>query len=77
MEEALHDVPCLRRFAKLDAGCDTMPDESTILKLRHLLEAHQLGSALFNDISAMLTERGLILRQGIALSNLSLWHAKQ
>lgn len=64
MEEALHDVPCLRQFAKLDAGCDAIPDETTILKFRHLLEAHRLASALFNDISAMLTERGLILRQG-------------
>ena len=64
MEEALHDVPCLRQFAKLDAGCDAMPDESTILKFRHLLEAHPLASALFNDISAMLAERGMILHQG-------------
>jgi IS5 family transposase len=39
-----------------------MPDETIILKFRHLLEAHPLASALFNDISAMLAERGLILR---------------
>ncbi len=38
MEEALHDMPLLRRFAGLDAGTDTMPDETTILNFRHLLE---------------------------------------
>lgn len=40
MEEALHDVPLLRGFAGLDAFEDVMPDESTILRFRHLLEKH-------------------------------------
>ena len=40
MEEALHDVPLLRKFAGLDAFEDAMPDESTILRFRHLLERH-------------------------------------
>ena len=40
MEEALHDVSIYRSFAGLDAGQDAMPDESTILRFRHLLEAH-------------------------------------
>jgi len=38
MEEALHDIPVLRRFAGLDAGTSRMPDETTILNFRHLLE---------------------------------------
>lgn len=44
MEEALHDIPLLRRFAGLDAGTDTMPDETTILNFRHLLETHGLSA---------------------------------
>jgi IS5 family transposase len=64
MEDALHDIPALRKFAGLDAGESRMPDETTILNFRHLLEKHQLAEALFQDVVAMLTERGLILREG-------------
>jgi transposase, IS5 family len=64
MEEALHDIPVLRRFAGLDAGESRMPDETTILNFRHLLEAHQLAEGLFQAVVSLLTERGLILREG-------------
>ena len=64
MEEALHEVPLLRRFAGLDAGVDTMPDETTILNFRHLLEQHDLSSVLFAEVNAMLSEKGLLLREG-------------
>ena len=64
MEEALHDIPVLRRFARLDAGTSRMPDETTILNFRHLLEAHQLAESLFQEVVSLLTERGLILREG-------------
>ncbi|MBU1691216.1 MAG: IS5 family transposase [Gammaproteobacteria bacterium] len=64
MEEALHEVPLLRRFAGLDAGTDTMPDETTILNFRHLLERHALSSVLFAEINGLLSERGLLLREG-------------
>jgi IS5 family transposase len=64
MEEALHDIPMLRTFAGLDAVVDAMPDETTILKFRHLLERHDLAAALLEEINALLGERGLILRQG-------------
>lgn len=40
MEEVLHDIPVLRRFARLDVGISRMPDETTILNFRHLLEAN-------------------------------------
>ena len=46
MEEALHDVPLYREFACLDVGAERMPDESTILRFRHLLEAKQLAPAM-------------------------------
>jgi IS5 family transposase len=64
MEDALHDIPALRRFAGLDAGNSRMPDETTILNFRHLLEAHQLAESLFNEVVSLLTEQGLILREG-------------
>jgi len=64
MEDALHDIPALRRFAGLDAGESRMPDETTILNFRHLLEVHQLGESLFQEVVSLLTERGLILREG-------------
>jgi len=64
MEEALHDIPLLRRFAGLDAGTDAMPDETTILNFRHLLEHHRLSDQLFAEVNALLTEKGLLLREG-------------
>ena len=64
MEEALHDIPLLRDFAGLDATVESMPDETTILKFRHLLERHGLATTILEEINALLGERGLILRQG-------------
>ncbi len=69
MEDALHDIPVLRRFAGLDAGESRMPDETVlakagILNFRHLLETHQLAESLFAEVVSLLTDRGLILREG-------------
>ena len=64
MEEALHDIPALRRFAGLNAGESRMPDETTILNFRHLLEAHHLAESLFQEVVSLLTDRGLILCEG-------------
>jgi IS5 family transposase len=63
-KEALHDIPALRRFAGLDTGVSRMPDKTTILNFRHVLEAHRLAESLFQDVVWLLTERGLILREG-------------
>lgn len=43
MEEALHDVPPYREFGKLDGATARLPDETTILSFRHLLEKHDLA----------------------------------
>ena len=64
MEEALHDVPLLRQFAGLDAFEDVMPDESTILRFRHLLEQHELAVAIFAEVNAVLSEKGLSMKRG-------------
>jgi IS5 family transposase len=64
MEEALHDIRLLRQFAGLDAFEDGMPDESTILRFRHLLEPHELAVALFAEVNAVLSEKGLSMNRG-------------
>ncbi len=64
MEEALHDIPLYREFARLDAGITRLPDESTILRFRHLLEAHDLGAQILATVNAVLAQRGLLLKTG-------------
>lgn len=64
MEEALHDVPLYREFAHLDAGISRLPDESTILRFRHLLEANNLSVQLLASINATLATKGLLLKNG-------------
>ena len=64
MEEALHDVPLYCEFAHLDAGMGRLPDESTILRFRHLLEEHKLSIQLLATINATLTKKGLMLKTG-------------
>jgi IS5 family transposase len=64
MEDALYDSQAIRRFVGIDLSRDTVPDATTLLKFRHLLERHQLTESLFNVINAHLAERGLLLREG-------------
>jgi IS5 family transposase len=64
MEEALHDIPLYQEFAHLDAGMSRLPDESTILRFRHMLEAHGLGQQILATVNAKLIDRGLMLKTG-------------
>lgn len=64
MEEALHDIPLYREFAHLDAGITRLPDESTILRFRHLLEAHELAVQILVTVNTRLMQRGLMLKSG-------------
>lgn len=64
MEEALHDIPLYQEFAHLDAGITRLPDESTILRFRHMLEAHGLGQQILATVNARLIDRGLMLKTG-------------
>ena len=66
MEEAFFDVPLYREFAQLDAN-ERMPDESTILRFRHLLEKHKLADAILATVNELLGSQGLLLRQGSAV----------
>ena len=63
-EEALYDSLAMRRFAGIDLGREPVPDETTICKFRHLLERHELGSALFEQVHAYLEQHGLKLSRG-------------
>ena len=63
-EEALYDMHSMREFAGLDLGHDAIPDETTILNFRHLLERHALTEGLFAAVSSYLEERALLLRGG-------------
>jgi IS5 family transposase len=64
MGEALYDSRAMRGFAGIDPAVDGVPDATTILTFRHWLERHDLSRALFEEVGAMLEERGLLMRQG-------------
>jgi IS5 family transposase len=64
MEEALHDTPIYREFAGLDTGESRIPDETTILRFRRLIETHDLGKAMFATINTKLAEAGFMLKTG-------------
>jgi IS5 family transposase len=63
-EDGLYDSESMRRFAGLDLADDAIPDETTICKFRHLLERHQLTSAIFDQVRGLLEERRLLLKAG-------------
>ncbi len=63
-EDAIYDSESMRRFVGVELGEDTVPDESTILRFRHLLEKHELTKAIFAEIGSLLEEKGLLLQQG-------------
>jgi IS5 family transposase len=67
MEEALHDIPLYREFAQLGNGMTRLPDESTILRFRHLLEAHKLAAQMFAAVNEFLQAEGLTLKAGSAI----------
>ena len=63
MEEELHERPLYREFAGL-SGAPRLPDETTILRFRHLLEKHKLAPKVLELINAGLTKQGLLLKTG-------------
>jgi IS5 family transposase len=63
MEEALYENLAIRHFANLSSQ-ETLPDESTILRFRHLLQKHELAPKLFAAINTHLEDKGLLLRTG-------------
>lgn len=63
-EESLYDSEAMRLFAGIELGDDRIPDETTILNFRHLLEKHKLTEKLFGEVNAHLADKGVTLRSG-------------
>ena len=63
-EEALYDSASLRRFVGIDLGCEPVPDATTLLKFRRLLNEHKLGEALFAKVGQELQARGFKVNTG-------------
>ncbi len=63
-EEALYDIQSMHAFCGLELGRDAIPDETTILNFRHLLERHDLTKAVFAAVAEHLEARGALLRGG-------------
>lgn len=63
-EDALYDSEAMRRFVGLELSDDAIPDETTILKFRHLLERHALTEQLFAAVQGLLETKGLLLKSG-------------
>jgi len=63
-EDELYDSESMRRFARIELSEDVIPDETTILRFRHLLEKHELTEAMFKEVRGLLEEKGLYLKSG-------------
>jgi IS5 family transposase len=63
-EDAIYDSESIRRFVGVELGEDTVPDETTILRFRHLLEEHDLTAAIFEEVRSLLEEKRLLLKAG-------------
>src|SRR5215213_8739658 len=64
LEDAFYDSQALRGFAGIELNRDPVPDATTVLHFRHWLERHDLTKGLFDEVGAMLEDRGLLMRQG-------------
>src|SRR5271154_5351648 len=64
MEEAFYDSPLLQRFAGVDLGVAAAPDETTILRFRHLLEKHELCGQMLDTVNRYLETKGIRIATG-------------
>lgn len=64
LEDALYDSQALRDFVGVDLSRESVPDATTLLKFRHLLQDNDLTRALFDEINAHLGQKGLLMRSG-------------
>ncbi len=63
-EDALYDVPAFRDFCEFDLGCERIPDATTLMNFRHLLEQNNLGAAMFGKVGELLLANGMKLSGG-------------
>ena len=64
VEDALYDSQALRDFCGINLAREFVPDATTLMGFRHLLEANQLPQAILEEVNALLKERGLLMNQG-------------
>jgi len=64
LEDAIYDSQALRDFVGIDLSVESVPDATTVLKFRHLLEKQALTQVLFKQINDHLAERGMLMREG-------------
>ena len=64
MEDAVYDSQALRKFSRIDLACESVPDATTMLKFRHLLEAHQLPKKMFDELNIRLSRQGVLMCEG-------------
>ena len=64
VEESLYDSLAMRSFVGIDLGREPVPDETTVMRFRHLLEEHQLGARIFEEVGRVLLSRGLKVSKG-------------
>lgn len=64
VEDAIYDSQALRQFLAIDLSQESVPDSTTLMGFRHLLEANNLTQALLIEINAMLIEKGFLMSQG-------------
>lgn len=74
MEDALYDSHAMQRFASLELGRDAIPDETTILHFRHLLEKHDLTQQLFEAVRDLLQAQGILVKSG-TITDATIIHA--
>lgn len=64
LEDAIYDSQALRSFAGIDLSVESVPDATTLLHFRHLLEKHGLTKGILAEVNALLSERKLFMREG-------------
>jgi IS5 family transposase len=64
LEDAVYDSQAMRTFAGVDLSAEAVPDATTLLNFRHLLEAHALTATIFSEVAALLGEKQLLMREG-------------
>ena len=64
VEDIIYDSYCMRKFMGIDFISETVPDATTLLKFRHLLEKHGIGEVIFEDIKKALDDAGMIMHGG-------------
>ncbi len=64
MEEAVYDSAALRTFVGIDLGREPVPDATSLLRFRRLLEKHRLGEVIYAEVGGLLQAKGLKLSGG-------------